>query len=120
MKMNWQEEFELAMKQFNLPEPESQEFRLHYNENGMIVMCSMVNHPPSYGYIVVDRTTYDNYFKYRVDVDKKRLVLIDIGITISVKLKKSSHGYAVVKNHAGLILETNEVHENIEYYAAIN
>jgi len=118
--MNWQEEFELAMKQFHLPEPESQEFRLHYDEDGRIVMCSMVNHPTSFGYIVVDRTTYDNYFKYRVNVSKKVLEIIDLNIGISVKLKKSNRGYRVIKNHAGLILEAEETYKDVEYYAANN
>ena len=118
--MNWQEEFDHAMKQFNFPNVEPLEFRLHYDEDGKIVMCSMTNHPASFSYIVVDRLTYDNYFRYRVNVSKKILEKIDLNISISLKLKKSKDGYCVVKNHAGLLLEPNEIYEDIEYYAAIN
>ena len=118
--MNWQEEFDYAMKQFDLPQAEEKEFRLHYDETGRIVMCSMVNHPTSFGYIVVDSETYENYFRYHVNISKKVLEKIDFDIKISVKLKKSDQGQAVVKNHAGLLLEPGETYENIEYYDTIN
>jgi hypothetical protein len=34
----------------------------------------------------------------------------------SVKLKKSNQGYAVVKNHAGILVENHEDYTDIEYY----
>lgn len=94
------------------------EFRLHYNDDGDIVLCSMSNHPESTQYIVVDRTTYDNYFRYQV-VDKK-LVKIDQTTRYSVQLQKSTQGFPVVKGHAGLVIEPNEEYKDIEYYDRIN
>jgi hypothetical protein len=70
--------------------------------------------------LVVDRSVYDNYIKYQVNVARKKLEKIDFDIGISVKLTKSSHGYAVVKNHAGLLLEKDEVYKDIEYYDSID
>lgn len=94
--------------------PPTVEYRLHYNELGEIYLCTMVNHPNSTNYIVVDQTTYDQYYMYRI-VDKK-LKKIDNDSGYRVKLKKSDHGYCVVKNHAGLLLEAEEAYNNIEYY----
>ena len=55
-----------------------------------------------------------------MNVTKKILEKIDINLGISVKLKKNTHGYAVVKNHAGLILDTGEEFDEIEYYDTID
>jgi hypothetical protein len=66
--------------------------------------------------VVTDKTTYNNYFKYRVNVSRKRLEKVAANPRLSVKLKKSDHGYAVVKNHAGLLIEPTDNYEDIEYY----
>jgi len=120
MKMDWQEEFNQAMEQFGFKEPEPLEFRIHYDDHGKIIMCSMCGHPASDQYLVVDRLVYDNYLKYQVNVARKKLEKIDIDIGISVKLRKSTHGYAVVKSHAGLLVEKDEIYNDIEYYDSIN
>ena len=98
--------------------PEAIEYRLHYDEFGEILMCSMQQHPESTNYIVVDKETYTNYTKYRVDIIKKRLIKIDINPGISVQLKRSNQGYKAVKDHAGLLLEPDETYDNVEYYEA--
>ena len=59
---------------------------------------------------------YENYTHYRINVEKKKLEKVVFDPRISVKLKKSDSGYAVVKYHAGLIIESDEIYENIEYY----
>ena len=110
----WDEVNRLVESQAITPEPI--EYRLHYNEFGEIVMCSMQQHPESTDYIVVDKETYNNYTKYRVDISKKRLIKIDINLGISVQLKRSDRGFAVVKNHAGLLVEQGETFPNVEYY----
>lgn len=118
--MDWLEEYKQAMEQFNFKEPEPLEFRVHYDDSGKITMCSMCDHPKNQQYLVVDRSAYENYFKYYVNVARKKLEKVEVDIGISVKLKKSDHGHAVVKNHAGLVLEKNEEYSNIEYYDTIN
>jgi hypothetical protein len=79
-------------------------------------MCTMQDHPVETDYIVVTKEEYDNYYQYTV-VDAK-LKKIDRNPGYNVQLIKSNSGYRVVKNHAGLIVEGNEIYENIEYYAA--
>ena len=116
--MSWQEEFDEALKSFGPIPDEVIEYRLHYDSGGNIIMCSMQQHPDSVDYIVVDRETYENYTKYRVNVEKKRLIKIDINPGVSIQLKRSNQGFAVVKHHAGILLELSETYPNIEYYEA--
>jgi len=97
---------------------ERPEYRLHYNEMGDIVACSMVGHPDSTRYVVVDRKTYDDYNKYRIE--EGQLVLINVDASYSSKLKKFNSGNQVVKNHAGLLLESGETYNDTEYYAYRN
>ena len=90
------------------------EYRLHYNDTGDIVMCSMQEHPDSTDYVVVDQQTYELYFKYRVVKGKLELIKHDTGIMTS--LVKSTTGFKVVRNHAALLLEPNETYTDTEYY----
>jgi len=111
-----EEEFLKALASFGEIIPDPIEYRFHYDNLGNITMCSMQNHPVSEQYLVVDQKTYENYTQYRINVEKKKLEKVVIDPRISVKLKKSDSGYAVVKYHAGLIIESDEIYENIEYY----
>jgi hypothetical protein len=120
MNQSWQEEFDQAMKSFGIVTPEPIEYRIHYDNTGHITMCSMQQHPANTQYLVVDKDLYDHYYQYKVNIHRKRLEKIAIDLGIRVKLKKSDHGYAVVKNHAGLLLESDETYENIEYYDTVD
>ncbi len=116
MQMNWQEEFEAALAAFGTVVEEPIEYRWHYNDLGQIYMCSMQNHPNNTQYLVVDRETYGDYNKYTVDIVKKKLIKIDFNPGVSVQLKRSSQGYAAVKDHAGILLEPGETYDSVEYY----
>ena len=118
--MNWQEEFNTAMQAFGSIIEEPIEYRLHYDQGGNIVLCTMQQHPESTDYIVVDKETYNEYTKYRVNVEKKRLIKIDMNPGVRVQLKRSSQGYAVVKDHAGILLENSEEYPSVEYYETNN
>jgi len=118
--MNWQEEFSAAMAALGTITPEPIEYRIHYDNIGRITMCSMQQHPNDTEYLIVDKETYDNYTKYRVNVDKKKLEKVVVDPRVNVKLKRSDQGYAVVRHHAGLLLESHETYKDIEYYEPIN
>jgi 16S rRNA C1402 N4-methylase RsmH len=118
--MNWEEEFQKAYSSFPKIIEEPVEYRIHYDKTGKITMCSMRNHPENTQYLVVDQESYDNYFRYTVNVSRQRLEKVALDLGISVKLKKSDHGYAVVKNHAGLLLEQHEDYIDVEYYDTPN
>ena len=98
------------------PNVEVLEYRLHYNELGEITICSMSNHPDSNQYLVVDKTTYDNYFCYKIVKGQVIKINSDAGYRTQL-VKSSTGGYTVVKDHAGLLLEPNETYIDIEHYA---
>ena len=97
---------------------EELEYRLHYNELGEITLCTMSDHPDSTQYLVVDKETYDNYFRYLII--KGQLVKIEHDSQYRARLKKSTTGFPTVAGHAGLVIEENEVYNNIEYYEPNN
>jgi hypothetical protein len=76
-------------------------------------MCTQQSHPENTLYLVVTADEYHEYFRYYI-VDGK-LKKIDFNPEYRVQLKRSSQGYRVVKNHAGIRLE-NETYKDIEYY----
>jgi len=92
------------------------EYRIHYDNQGLITMCTMQDHPVGTDYLVVDRETYDNYFRYdRVIKGKLRKIIFDPGYR--VQLYPSTSGFQVVKNHAALLIEENETYDNTEFYS---
>ena len=107
-----------ALAAVEIKPPPKLEYRLHYDAAGRIYACSMCDHPVDTEYLVVDRETYDNYFRYFVK--DGRLEKVAMGSGYMLKLTLSDHGYQVVKNHAGLILESGETFEETEYYAQPN
>ena len=112
--MNSLSEFEKALAILTPIVEEVKEYRLHYDELGQITMCSMINHPTDTTYIVVSQLEYDNYFRYTI-IDGK-LKKIDNNPGYRVQLTSSTNGYATVKKHAGLIIESTDTYQDIEYY----
>ena len=112
--MNTTDEFLKALMELESLPDQVIEYRLHYNDAGDIVMCSMIDHPESNQYVVVSRTIYDTYYNYTIQDGKPKLV--DKHTAHRVQLKRSSQGYRVVKNHAGIILDDIEEYESVEYY----
>lgn len=111
--MNSNDEFIKALAAITIAPAPTLEYRFHYNDSGEIYMCTMINHPENTQYLVVDKTMYDNYSHYKIENNK--LKLIDNNNVYHVQLKSSNQGYAVVKDHAGILLE-NETYNDIEYY----
>ena len=89
------------------------EYRLYYDAHGNITSCSMQSHAPG-DYVVVDKDTYNRYYQYKVI--KGKAVKIETLAKYKVRLQKSTTGFRVVTNNAGIILEDNEKYEDIEYY----
>jgi hypothetical protein len=112
--MNSLSEFEKALAMLKPIVEEVKEYRLHYNEDGIITMCTMMNHPTDTQYVVVSRDEYDSYFRYTIAAGK--LKKIDVNPGYRVQLTSSITGYATVKKHAGLIIEPTDTYQDIEYY----
>jgi hypothetical protein len=112
--MNSLDELIKALSMIDEPKQIEIEYRIHYNEDGSISMCSNHDHPIGTTYIVVTKEEYDNYFKYTVVNGK--LKKIDHNPGTRALLQKSNNGYLVVKNHAALLLDGGEEYPNTEHY----
>ena len=110
---SWDEEFYRLLTPV---EPVVLEYRVYYDEDGVIYRCSMQQHEPG-DYIVVPKEQYDLFYHYRVV--KGQMVKIDTDARYRVQLCKSTSGYATVAGHAGLLIE-DENYPDIEYYARPN
>lgn len=95
------------------------EYRWYYDENGRITHLASHNHPSGDNYIIVSESIYNNYNDYTVKNNQLRKKPKNWGI-LKFGLIKSTTGQAVVKNHASLVIEEHEEHEQIEYYDARN
>lgn len=98
--------------------PPEIEYRFYYNEDGAIVKCTMIVEETTEPYVVVEKAQYDRYFEYTVV--NQQLKQIDRDSGYRVQLKLSDHGFCVVKNHAGIVLEAGEEYPETEYYAYRN
>jgi len=114
--MNSNDEFLKAI--LSLPQPKSLEieYRLHYDSEGNIFMCTMQQHPDHTNYLIVTKKEYDEYYRYKIVNNKLKIIDNDPGYR--VQLTSSTQGHRVIKNHAGIVLEPNEQYPNVEYYAA--
>ena len=96
-------------KKFN---PINLEYRLYYDENGNPLTMSSHNHPIG-NYIIITKEQYEKP-NYNCKVISGKLQF-DLKDQFRVQLKKSDSGVAVVRGHAGLVLE-NDTYEEVEYY----
>ena len=88
------------------------EYRLYYDSQGR--PTSMASHDyPQGDYIVLTKEQYDRP-NYNVRVTNGTIVL-DTQDHFHVQLERSNTGVAVVRGHAGIVLE-NDHYEEIEYY----
>ena len=113
---SWDEEFIEAYNSFPKIIEEPFEYRIHYDEDGRIVMLTHQNHPDSIQYLIVSADEYADYQHYYVDIEKKQLKKVAHNPGLRVQLKRSDQGSAVVKNHAGLVLEPGETSTEVDHY----
>ena len=123
--MNPMEEFYKALKLVEEQDrnrlPIVKEYRIYYDENGLVTAFSEFDHPEGDNYIVVDHPDLfhkANTLLLRV-VDKK-LITLDVKKYDQVRLKKSTQGQPVVKGMAAVALGLNEDYLDIEYYDRTN
>jgi hypothetical protein len=105
------------------PEPVVYEYRIYYDENGVITSTSpTVKDAEMYGfsgnYIVVDEDAYKSVFaevhKYVVHNDK--ITVKKSNVTQTPQLEKSQSGFKTVANIPGVILEDGETYKDVEHY----
>jgi len=89
------------------------EYRLYYDTTGRPTVMASHDYPSGNDYIVITREQYEQP-NYNVRVVNGRTV-VDTRDHFHVQLKRSNTGVAVVRGHAGLVLE-NDHYEEVEYY----
>lgn len=92
------------------------QYRLYHNLDGTIIGLWETDHPEG-EYIVLDSPDFfhkNNSQNLRV-VDNN-LVLVETVKTIKPRIKKSTTGQPVVKNHPAIALKMGETYSDIEYY----
>ena len=114
MNMSFHEEFLKGIQSLEPLVDPIVEYRIHYDTDGNITMCTQTNHPENTQYLVVTKEQYQHYYLYRISNNK--LILLDNGIKNHVQLKKSDHGYCTVRNHAGIVLLADETYKEVEFY----
>lgn len=113
--MNSEQELIKALQSLEVGVEPEIEYRLHYDDRGNIIMCSMRDpHPESSQYLVVTQKEYDSYFKFCVVNGKLKYIETNTGHR--PMLVKSKTGFRVVKSHPAVLLEDQEHYQNTEYY----
>jgi hypothetical protein len=105
------------IKAFGLIEPEvaqTIEYRLYYDVHGNALYMGMGDSKGT-NYITIPKSVYDRATVHNLKVVNEQLITIDAG-TMWLQLRKSTSGYAVVKNHPALLIEQDEEYTDIEYY----
>jgi hypothetical protein len=83
-------------------ELEPVEYRLHYDDNGRIIFCSMIDHPVDTKYIVVTEEEYKNYWEY--EVKNNNLVLIKHPVDgFNLPMEKSIYERSSFPKNAGIL-----------------
>ena len=93
------------------------EYRLYYNEEGLIYRTTNLKSDPieEGNYVVVDESIHKNYVRYRIENGKPEPIPQQMGF-VRPGLIRSEKGVAVVKNNASLPLTTEDEYTNIEHY----
>jgi len=87
-------------------EPEPIEYRLHYDKDGRITMCSMQNHPENNQYLVVSKSEYENYWLYKIENNQLITLTTPNGSNMKPMEKKIYEKSSFPKHAA--ILKTHE------------
>lgn len=108
------------IKAFDLiesPKEIEYEYRLYYNQEGIIYKgTTLKSDPVEPGkYVVVDRSIFDRSAKYKIENELPVLIPPSTGY-VEPGLIRSSKGIAVVKNNASLPLTADDDYNEIDHY----
>jgi len=95
----------------------TKEYRLYYNHDGTVIGLWESNHPTGDNFIVLDDPgMFYSANTLLLRVQNKKLIVLDPRAPAKTRLQKSNQGFRVVKGHAALILEQDEIYPEVEYY----
>jgi hypothetical protein len=123
--MNPMDEFYKALKlveEENLKRlPAVKQYRIYYDNEGLVTAFSEIDHPDGDNYIVVDHPDVfhkANTLLLRV-IDKKLITLNPKALELT-RIKKSTQGQPVVKGIAAVALGVDEHFLDVEHYDRTN
>lgn len=97
--------------------PLLREYRLYYDEHGVVTMFAEQDHPSGDNYIVLeDPAQFYNANSFLLRVRDGKLIKIDPVIKYKQGLYRSTAGQPVVKGLASIALQPGETYTEIEYY----
>lgn len=94
----------------------SKEFRLYYDNDGVIIGLWETDYPEGQYIVLDDPTIFANTSTLLLRVQKGQLIRIATGMPIYNQLTKSNQGQPTVAGHAALALRPDEEYTDIEYY----
>lgn len=106
-------ELEKAFENIQQPSLLAIEYRLYYDQYGTPVSMSSHNHPDG-NYVVVTKEQYDRPNYTSLKVVNGQIKIIDPAMAGILGVEKSTTGFRVAKNHAGILAD--DTYTEIEYY----
>jgi hypothetical protein len=110
-------ELQKAFELLDSPKKVEPEYRLYYNEEGLIYKTTNLKSDPTdnAAFVVVTEDIYRRYTRYRIENGKPELIPNMEGY-VTPGIIRSKDGFKVVKNHANLPLNIGEEYPETEYY----
>lgn len=97
-----------------------EEYRAYYDDEGWVTGFAGSGFPDGDNWIHIPRETYITHNWQHLKVKDGKLTRVEPTYDHVFALTLSDKGYKVVKNHAGILLESGEDHPNVEYYERRN
>lgn len=108
-------EFLKAFESWQAPQV-NEEYRAYYTNEGWVTGFAGSGFPNDGNWINIPRETYITHDWQNLKVVDGKLIRVEPVYNHVFALTTSNKGYKVVKNHAGIILESDEEYPTVEYY----
>jgi len=108
---------EMVAEQERLKPIPFKQYRLYYNEDGTIIGMWEYDHPIGDNFVVLDHPDIFNKANTQLmRVVKGKLTQLDPSAPLKSRLKRSTTGQPVVKNHPAIALNQDEEYTDVEHY----
>lgn len=98
----------------------TEEYRAYYDEEGWVTGFAGSGFPEGNNWVNIPREIYVAHNWQNLKVKDGKLIRIEPTYDHLFALTSSDKGFKVVKNHAGILLESGEEYPNVEYYECRN
>lgn len=108
-------EFLKAFESWQAPDV-VEEYRAYYDDDGWVTGFAGSGFPENGNWITISRDQYVTHEWNNLKVKDDKLVRIETTNNHVFALTLSDKGSKVVKNHAGILIESGEDYPTVEYY----